>query len=164
MVGIRKTGSVAQDRRPLRTREKSRSPAARAPSSIRGLALVWLEKTDRHPPRPLQLCPERVLQRPRRCHPRPQLLTTMSFFPRISAAVCASLGLDSELGLFGFTSTPMVVAKGAILVSRSSRFAMVKATRKLTPVRLAPGRLRVATQRWRLGGRLGIAYHVAPLI
>jgi hypothetical protein len=72
--------------------------------------------------------------------------------------------LDSELGLFGFTSTPMVVAKGAILVSRSSRFAMVKATRKLTPVRLAPGRLRVATQRWRLGGRLGIAYHVAPLI
>ena len=88
----------------------------------------------------------------------------MSFFPRISAAVCASLGLDSELGLFGFTSTPMVVAKGAILVSRSSRFAMVKATRKLTPVRLAPDRLRVATQRWRLGGRLGIAYHVAPLI
>ena len=64
----------------------------------------------------------------------------------ISAAACASRVVDSAFGLFGFTSMPIIPAVGTNSLSSPSRFATVKTTRKLTPVRLPPGRLRLATK------------------
>ena len=54
--------------------------------------------------------------------------------------------VDSAFGLSGFTNMPIVAAAGTNSLSSSRRFATVKTTRKLTPVTLPPGRLRLATK------------------
>ena len=76
------------------------------------------------------------------------LLTSrmMSCSPIACAAACTSLRSASVSGLFGFTSTPIVVALGTSWRSSSSRFAPSWPARKLTPVTLPPGRLRLATR------------------
>jgi hypothetical protein len=53
--------------------------------------------------------------------------------------------------MFGFTSTPIVVAVGTSWRSSSSRLAPNTLAKKITPVALLPGRLRLATRPSRTG-------------
>jgi hypothetical protein len=54
--------------------------------------------------------------------------------------------LISALALFGFTSTATMVAAGTSSCTSSSRFSPSAAVKKLMPVALPPGRLRLATR------------------
>jgi hypothetical protein len=53
---------------------------------------------------------------------------------------------DSAFGLLGLTRNPKFVAPGINSCSRPNCFATNRLTRKLTPVTLPPGRLRLATR------------------
>jgi hypothetical protein len=53
--------------------------------------------------------------------------------------------MGSALGLFGFTSRAITLAWGTISESSSSRFGVSSSVMLLTPVRLPPGRARLAT-------------------
>ncbi len=72
--------------------------------------------------------------------------TTMSCCPIVCAAACTSLRSASVVGVSGFTSMAIVVALGTSWRSSSSRFAPNTPPKKLTPVTLPPGRLRLATR------------------
>src|SRR5436190_17995918 len=66
--------------------------------------------------------------------------------PEATAAVCAPwLASWDMVGLFGFTSTTILVALGIASCNNSSRFAVTSLPRKVAPVTLPPGRLRLAT-------------------
>src|SRR5262245_49548572 len=54
--------------------------------------------------------------------------------------------LGSEVGFAGLTRKPMTVVLGTSSRSNSNRFAARAVTRKVTPVTLPPGRLRLATR------------------
>ena len=71
---------------------------------------------------------------------------TMSCCPIACAAACTSLRSASVSGVFGFTSMAIVVALGTSWRSNSSRFAPSTPQKKITPVTLPPGRLRLATR------------------
>ena len=71
---------------------------------------------------------------------------TWSSSPSLRAASCASLVFGSAFGLVGFTSAPMTAALGTASCSICSLIATVVVERKLTPVILPPGRLRLATR------------------
>src|SRR5262249_30909739 len=53
---------------------------------------------------------------------------------------------DSMFGLVGFTSRPTFAAAGTSSCSNSNSFGGSRLPRKLTPVTLPPGRLRLATR------------------
>src|SRR5262249_54775939 len=53
---------------------------------------------------------------------------------------------NSEVGFAGLTRKPKIFALGTSSRSNSSRFAPSAVTRKVTPVTLAPGRLRLETR------------------
>ena len=93
----------------------------------------------------------RMLQRLSR--DRGPLLTSRmrSCCPSACAAACTSLRSASVLGMFGFTSMAIVVALGTNWRSSSNRFAPNTLEKKLTPVTLPPGRLRLATRPSRIG-------------
>ena len=57
-----------------------------------------------------------------------------------------SLVSEGAFGLSGFTSKPIKLARGASSFNRSSRLAASTLARKVTPVTLPPGRLRLATR------------------
>ena len=73
-------------------------------------------------------------------------LRTLISNPMVRAADSASLDVVSEVGPAGLTSTQTRVAAGTSSRKSSSRFATNSALRKLIPVRLPPGRARVATR------------------
>src|SRR5262245_27452633 len=71
---------------------------------------------------------------------------TWSCSPRVRAAACRSRDRVSALvGLVGLTSRAMLVAVGTSSRSTSSCFGASSTVRVATPVRLPPGRLRLAT-------------------
>src|SRR5580658_7156681 len=55
------------------------------------------------------------------------------------------------MGLVGLRSRAIMVAAGISSFSSSSRFGPVSTLKKLTPVRLPPGRLKLATRPGRTG-------------
>src|SRR6516165_6203881 len=59
---------------------------------------------------------------------------------------CVSVVWDSEVGFAGLTRKPTIFALGTSSRSNSSRFAPSEVTRKVTPVTLPPGRLRLETR------------------
>ena len=65
--------------------------------------------------------------------------------PFTRAASCTSLMMRSVLALFGFTSSQMVLASGTSSESSSKRLAVSSGFIRLMPVRLPPGRARLAT-------------------
>src|SRR5215471_5992641 len=68
------------------------------------------------------------------------------FSPKVGAAVSRSRKKASlRVGLVGSTSTPTTVAVGNNSCSSSSRFGPMSTFKLVTPVRLLPGRLRLAT-------------------
>ena len=71
---------------------------------------------------------------------------TMSFSPSAAAAACVSLVSDSEAGFFGLTRSPITAAFGASSCSNSSRLGASVLYRKVVPVTLPPGRLRLETR------------------
>ena len=67
--------------------------------------------------------------------------------PHGASAASKSLNVDSVLdALAGLTSTATRVAAGTSSRSSPSRFAANSVLKKLTPVRLPPGRARLATR------------------
>src|SRR5262245_39206528 len=72
--------------------------------------------------------------------------TMMSCCPIFCAAPCTALRSASVSGASGLTSTAIVVAVGTSWHSSSSRFVPNMPARKITPVTLPPGRLRLATR------------------
>src|SRR5262249_29091893 len=71
---------------------------------------------------------------------------TMIVSPSARAAACTSVVSDWEAGFFGFTSKPITVALGTSSCSNSSRLGASVLYRKLVPVTLPPGRLRLDTR------------------
>src|SRR5262245_13465586 len=71
---------------------------------------------------------------------------TGSLSPSACAAACMSLVCDSEAGFVGLVRNPTTVALGTSSCSSSRRFAASVVTRKLTPVALPPGRLKLETR------------------
>ena len=67
------------------------------------------------------------------------------------------------IGVFGFTSTAIVVALGTSWRSNSSRFAPSTPPKKFTPVTLPPGRLRLATRPC-LTGSLPLAKTIGTVV
>jgi hypothetical protein len=65
--------------------------------------------------------------------------------PRAGAAACTSLAVSSDAGLFGFSRKPIVAMPGTKSCNSASTFAPSSPTNALKPVRLPPGRLRLAT-------------------
>src|SRR5262249_13179535 len=66
--------------------------------------------------------------------------------PRLAAAACRSREKPSaRAGLVGSTSTAKIVALGSNSCNSSSRFGPNSAFKLVTPVRLPPGRFRLAT-------------------
>ena len=74
------------------------------------------------------------------------VFTTSSFRPSASAAACISRVSASALGFVGSTRNPTTVPIGISSRRSSSRFAPRVVTRKLTPVTLRSGRLRLVTK------------------
>jgi hypothetical protein len=73
-------------------------------------------------------------------------LRTWSLSPSLLAAGCASRDKASaRVRLVGLTSRAIVVAVGTNWCSSSSCFAPTSTLRLVTPVRLLPGRFRLAT-------------------
>src|SRR6516225_12321782 len=71
---------------------------------------------------------------------------TWSCSPRLRAATCSSCNWGSaSSGLLGLTSRATVIAVGTSACSSSSRFDPTCAVKLVTPVRLPPGRARLAT-------------------
>ena len=68
-----------------------------------------------------------------------------SLNPSARAAGWSSRVCVAALGLVGLTSAPRVVAVGTTLCSSSSRFGSSSTLSVVTPVRLPPGRFRLAT-------------------
>ena len=66
--------------------------------------------------------------------------------PRAPAAACTSRDRVSALGLVGLTSSAIMVALGTSSCSSARRFGASSALKLLTPVRLPPGRFRLATR------------------
>jgi len=66
--------------------------------------------------------------------------------PSARAAACTSVVSDWEAGFFGLTSKPITVALGTSSCSNSSRLGASVLYRKLVPVTLPPGRLRLDTR------------------
>ena len=66
--------------------------------------------------------------------------------PRVRAAACVSLDRVSAEGLVGLTSSAMAVAPGTNSCASSNSFAPSSTDKRVTPVRLPPGRLRLATR------------------
>src|SRR5439155_6976638 len=66
--------------------------------------------------------------------------------PPARAADCASLNVVSKLGPVGLASTATRVAVGTSSRTSPNRFATNSALKKLIPVRLPPGRARLATR------------------
>ena len=62
------------------------------------------------------------------------------------AAICISFVYSSAFGWFGFTRNAITVALGTHSRNNSSRLAPSAPVKKLTPVALPPGRLRLATR------------------
>jgi hypothetical protein len=71
---------------------------------------------------------------------------TRRWRPRACAAACRSVSWGSVIGLFGFASTPMMVAAGISSSRRPSRFVASSTPNRVIPVILPPGRLRLATK------------------
>src|SRR5262249_16693278 len=71
---------------------------------------------------------------------------TMSFSPSARAAACVSLISDSEAGFFGLIRSPITAAFGTSSWSNSSRLGASVLYRKVVPVILPPGRLRLETR------------------
>ena len=70
---------------------------------------------------------------------------TLTCFPMMRAAASTSLTSGSAFGLFGFDMTAITAAPGIKSWINPSRFSANADARKLTPVTLPPGRLRLAT-------------------
>ncbi len=70
---------------------------------------------------------------------------TCNCSPRLRAAACRFFDCVSALGLIGLRRSAMAVASGINWCRRSSRFGPSSTFSMLTPVRLPPGRLRLAT-------------------
>jgi hypothetical protein len=70
---------------------------------------------------------------------------TWSCNPFVRAASCTSRMTRSAVALFGFISRAINPARGTSSDSSSSRLAVSSSAIKLTPVRLPPGRARLAT-------------------
>src|SRR5262245_47156589 len=62
------------------------------------------------------------------------------------AAASTSFVVSSNCGLFGFSRKPIVAALGRSSCNRASPLAPSSPTNALWPVRLPPGRLRLATR------------------
>src|SRR5262245_28013893 len=74
-------------------------------------------------------------------------LRTWICSPMAGAAAATSLNIDSVyVALVGLTSTAMRTAAGTTSRRSSSRFAANSTAKKLTPVRLPPGRARLVTR------------------
>src|SRR5262249_10603860 len=72
---------------------------------------------------------------------------------KLRAAVCRSLDSAWALGLAGLTRSAMTVAAGTTLCSSSSAFGATSTANAVTPVRLPPGRFRLATRPSLTGSR-----------
>ena len=62
------------------------------------------------------------------------------------AATCRPVDQVSALGFVGLTSAAIVVAVGTTSCSSSNIFGTISTFSKVTPVRLPPGRFRLATR------------------
>ena len=87
----------------------------------------------------------------------------MSCSPIACATACTSLRSASVSTLPGFTSMAISVALGTNWRNKSSRFAPKPVTKKVTPVILPPGRLRLVT-RPSLTGSLPVAKMMGSVV
>jgi hypothetical protein len=71
---------------------------------------------------------------------------TLSSSPSVRAATCRLVDQVSAFGFVGLTSAAIVVAVGTTSCSNSNIFGTISTFRKVTPVRLPPGRFRLATR------------------
>ena len=74
-----------------------------------------------------------------------------NFRPSERAAACASLRMASALELVGFSKKPIAAALGTVSWSSSNCFRRRLAPRKVTPVKLPPGRAKLATKPYSTG-------------
>ena len=72
--------------------------------------------------------------------------STLSSSPSVRAATSRLADQVFALGLAGLTSAAIVVAVGTTSCSSSNIFGTISTFRKVTPVRLPPGRFRLATR------------------
>jgi hypothetical protein len=73
-------------------------------------------------------------------------LSTWIWSPMVRAAASTFRIVDPKSGLVGLTSTATRAAAGSNSCRSSSRFVANSSAKKLTPVRLPPGRARLATK------------------
>src|SRR5262249_41656961 len=89
--------------------------------------------------------------------------TIRSCKPRDCAAACMSFVSSAAFGLVGLTRSPTALMPGTSSRNKPSRFAASTLLRKVTPVTLPPGRLRLGTSP-ALTGSLPIAKTIGIVV